>query len=108
MSRWQHLSVRAGPWLRHECEGHADGCDFEFEDPDFADFGREVVYYIRALQEPTPAINGDPLRCVRDERGACIEARPCTSTTSDDECTSEVRERAWSSPIFVTSQPDAQ
>jgi hypothetical protein len=95
------------PWLSHGCDGHAEGCDFEFEDPEFADLGREVVYYVRALQEPTPAINGDPLRCARDERGACIEARPCESTTSDDECLSEIRERAWSSPIFVTAEPDA-
>ena len=61
----------------------------------------DSVYYVRALQEPTPALNGDPLRCIRDERGRCIEARPCLSPTSDDECTAEIQERAWSSPIFV-------
>ncbi len=96
------------PWLRHACSGSPDGCDFEFEDPEFAGTDREIVYYVRALQEPTPAINGDPLRCARDERGFCIEARPCTSPSSDDSCVSEIRERAWSSPIFVSAAPTVE
>ena len=94
------------PWLRHDCTRSEEGCRFEFEDPAFLEGDREIVYYVRALQEPTPAINGDPLRCVRDERGRCVEARPCTSPTTDDSCLSEIQERAWSSPIFLRPAHD--
>ena len=89
------------PWQRYACPPSPDGCRAEFSDPDFVSAESEVVYYARALQEPTPAINGDPLRCIRDERGRCIEARPCQSPTSDDACVSEIQERAWSSPVFL-------
>ena len=103
-------SLIEDPWLLYECPASEEGCTFEFEDPSFAESDREIVYYVRALQEPTPAINGDPLRCVRDELGQCIEARPCTSPTTDDTCLSEIQERAWSSPIFVrpASSQEAQ
>ena len=33
-------------------------CIVEFEDQNFS---RDSVYYVRAIQNPTPAINGSPL-----------------------------------------------
>ena len=71
----------------------------------FVPEGREVIYYVRAIQEPTMAVNAGGLRCERDEAGRCIKVRPCHGdyrTPADDECMAEVEERAWSSPIFVT------
>jgi hypothetical protein len=89
------------PWLRLPCPPDPGGCRVTFEDPDFA---RDTVYYVRALQEPTPAINGDPLRPERDAEGRVVAVRPCFGshrTPDDDACLSPVRERAWSSPIYV-------
>ncbi len=98
------------PWLAHDCPPDPDGCTLEFEDPGFAAGGREVIYYARVLQEPTPAVNGGGLRCVRDADGSCVEARPCYSdprTPPDDDCLADVAERAWASPIFVRWQAPA-
>ncbi|MDG2303635.1 MAG: DUF3604 domain-containing protein [Candidatus Binatia bacterium] len=93
------------PWRSFECAGGHDGCTVEFDDPEFVPGQREYVYYVRALQEPSPAVNGDPMRCERDEEGACVRSNPCPASGPDfdpeDECLSMVQERAWSSPIFV-------
>ena len=66
---------------------------------------REHLYYVRALQERTPAVNGDPMRCTRDAQGRCLTARSCPASGPDfdprDDCLSPVRERAWSSPIWL-------
>jgi hypothetical protein len=92
------------PWRVFECSGEREGCRVSFVDPE-APGERETVYYVRALQEPTPAVNGDPMRCERDEQGRCVKARACSAAgprfEPEDDCLSEVRERAWSSPIFV-------
>ncbi len=92
------------PWRVFPCSGDGEGCRVTFEDPAFGE-APEVVYYARALQAPTPAINGDPLSCERDALGRCVRARPCRSRGYDqpvpEECIAPVRERAWSSPIFV-------
>jgi hypothetical protein len=92
------------PWQTFECDGAPEGCRVTFEDHDDPQ-GRETVYYVRALQEKTPAVNGDPMRCERDATGRCIAARDCPAAgpdfDPDDECLSPVNERAWSSPIFV-------
>ncbi len=79
------------PWLTLACPGDAEGCSVEFEDPEFAEAGRDSVYYVRALQEPTPAVRGNPLV-------------PCPSgylTPPEEDCLAPVEERAWSSPIYV-------
>jgi hypothetical protein len=92
------------PWLRHVCPADPGGCRFDFEDPDHAASGRDAVYYVRALQEPTPAINADTLRVERDAEGRALAVRPCHGgfrTAADDDCLAPARERAWSSPIFV-------
>ena len=93
------------PWLVLPCQDEGRGCRVRFEDREPAD-GRETVYYVRALQQPTPAVNADPMRCERDAQGTCLRARSCPAAGPDfdpaDDCLAPVRERAWSSPIFVT------
>lgn len=93
------------PWRVFPCAPDEAGCVVSFEDPEFAASDREAIYYVRALQEPTEAINGDPMRCERDEAGHCLRAHFCPASgpgfDPDDACLAMVRERAWSSPIFV-------
>jgi hypothetical protein len=92
------------PWKRFACAPDAAGCAIEFEDEDFVVHGGDAVYYVRALQEATPAINGDTLRPQRDASGRVIATEPCYGnylTDEADDCLAAVRERAWSSPIYV-------
>ncbi|MEZ4230921.1 MAG: DUF3604 domain-containing protein [Polyangiaceae bacterium] len=92
------------PWKRVACPQDKDSCEVRFEDPDFVVGRRDVVYYVRAVQEPTPAVNAASLRCERDPSGNCIQPRPCYGdyrTAASDDCLSPNRERAWSSPIFL-------
>jgi len=89
------------PWRRIECEPDPRGCVVRFEDPDFSASGRDALYYARALQEPTPAINGDPLAPERDANGRTRSTQPCLGPGTEDGCPAPVQERAWSSPIFV-------
>jgi len=87
------------PWKVIEC-GESE-CEGTFSDPDF---DSDTSYYIRAIQEPTLAINGDNLRTEFDEQGKAIKVTPCYGdyrTDADDECLAPVEERAWSSPIYV-------
>jgi hypothetical protein len=92
------------PWRRFRCPEGPDGCVISFEDPEYAAAGRDTVYYVRALQAPTPAINGGGLRTRFDEEGQPVAVAPCSGgyqTPAEDECLTPVRERAWSSPIYV-------
>ncbi len=92
------------PWRSFPCPADPAGCTVEFEDPGFRAQGREVLYYVRAVQEPTLAVNAGGLRCVEDESGECVAVQPCYGddrTPADDDCLSEHEERAWSSPIFL-------
>ena len=92
------------PWKVHSCPPDASGCTFEFEDPTFATSGRDTVYYVRAIEEPSPTVNAGNLRCTRDAEGSCIEVNPCYGdyrTDYQDDCLADSEERAWSSPIFV-------
>ena len=91
------------PWRTFPCTPDPAGCALTFEDPEFAASGRDALYYVRALQEPTPAINGSPLSTRFDANGAAVSIDPCWGR--DDRavagCPAPVQERAWSSPIFV-------
>jgi hypothetical protein len=92
------------PWRRFECAPEAGGCRVAFEDPDHPASGRDAVYYARALEVQSPAINGATLRTGFDAAGHAVRTRPCFAdwrTPDADDCLAPVQERAWSSPIFV-------
>ncbi len=98
------------PWRRFDCDaeaqraGRSQGCAVEFDDSGYAESGRDAVYYVRAIQEETPAINGANLRTGFDAQGRPIRISPCYGdyrTADDDDCLAPVQERAWSSPIYV-------
>jgi hypothetical protein len=95
------------PWQRFECSPDPDGCSAVFEDPEFEPSGRDALYYARAIQEETPAVNGGSLRTEFDAAGNALRTHPCFGdyrTPFDDDCLAPVSERAWSSPIFL-NQP---
>jgi len=91
-------------WKRFDCEPNPQGCTAEFTDPEFEADERDMIYYARAIQEPTPHINADNLRTKFDENGKAIAVEPCYSdkrTDPADNCLALTEGRAWSSPIFV-------
>jgi hypothetical protein len=88
------------PWQSLACEPDPAGCVVRFEDPDFAAGGRDAVYYVRAIEEPAPKVNGGQLRCERDAEGDCTRVDLCGADDSDD-CLAPHEPRAWSSPIYV-------
>ncbi len=92
------------PWIRQECPPDPAGCVLEFGDPEFPASGRPAAYTVRALEEPSLAINAGGVRCSYDAGGRCTELEPCYQdyrTARDDDCLSEIEERAWSSPIWL-------
>jgi Protein of unknown function (DUF3604) len=93
------------PWRRLPCAPEPAGCSVEFDDPELQASGRPAIYYVRALQEPTPAVNAGGVRCEYDAKGECVRSHPCYGdyrTPFDDDCLSPNAERAWSSPIYLT------
>jgi hypothetical protein len=92
------------PWRVLPCAPDPAGCVARFDDPEFATGARDAVYYVRAIEEPSPVVNAKNLRCRTDAEGNCLEVRPCYGdwrTPDDDDCAEPSEERAWSSPIFV-------
>ena len=88
-------------WRTFDCEPDPAGCRVEFDDPEFISGGRDVLYYVRAIQEPTLAVNAKNVRC---EDAECTQLEPCYgdyNTSFDDDCLAPLFERAWSSPIFL-------
>ncbi len=95
------------PWRSFDCEPGTEFCEVEFEDREFGSMGREVVYYVRAVQQATATVNGDPFRCDYDAEGNCIKTNYCLGVAEEDDCLSDAAHRAWSSPIFVSYSPGA-
>jgi hypothetical protein len=89
------------PWRVIDCDPDPEGCVATFVDDAFVGEGRDTLYYVRAIETPSPAIAADPLGCRRDEKGRCVQVDPCFGRPDDDNCLAETEERAWSSPIFV-------
>src|SRR4029077_10487626 len=86
------------PWRRIDCAPDPAGCVAEVEDPDFIAAGRDTLYYARAIQQPTPAVNAGGLRCRFDANGNCVEVHPCWGdyrTPYADDCLAPNEERAW-------------
>ncbi|MBD62880.1 MAG: hypothetical protein CMD68_02235 [Gammaproteobacteria bacterium] len=86
-------SLIQDPWKIISCDRTSE-CSIEFEDQNFT---RDSVYYVRAIQEETPAINGSSLS-KRDNFSLC---RGSFRTDFEDNCLSLTNERAWSSPIYL-------
>ena len=93
------------PWKTLPCSGQPTGCVAEFEDGQYTSGSRDTLYYVRAIQAATPAVNAGGLRCTRDDKGKCSDVNPCYGdwrTPYDDDCLAPNEERAWSSPIYLT------
>ena len=90
-------------WRVFDCPADGSGCEFEFEDPDYASGGRSTLYYARVIQEAEPLIVGDPFGCEYDDAGNCISRTYCMgeNAPADEDCTSMAEPRAWSSPIYL-------
>jgi hypothetical protein len=89
------------PWKVLPCDGDASGCVVHFEDPEFPSSERDALYYVRAIEAPSPAVGADPLRCEAGDGDSCAKVNPCWSEPEEDDCLAETEERAWSSPIFL-------
>ncbi len=86
------------PWRSFACPPDGEGCSATFVDEEYPAAGRDTVYYARVFEEPTPAVNGSPLRCQRDDAGRCTETKPCQR---GEPCLDDFAQRAWASPIYV-------
>ncbi|MCP4906591.1 MAG: DUF3604 domain-containing protein, partial [bacterium] len=53
------------PWQVHACPRGRSGCRVTFADSEFDANKRDTVYYVRAIEEASPTINGGGLRCAR-------------------------------------------
>lgn len=97
------------PWRSFDCVPDPLGCAVEFEDEAFASGERDALYYVRAIEEPSLAVNGGLLDCTYDEMGDCVAINPTPQSVEDDRL-APIEERAWSSPIFVnyglSAKPD--
>ena len=89
------------PWKVLPCEPDPNGCTQHFADPEFMKEGRDALYYVRAIEAPSPAVNAGLLRCETDAEGNCVKVTPCIGVPDSDDCLAETEERAWSSPIFL-------
>jgi hypothetical protein len=98
------------PWRSFDCEPSETGCSVEFTDSQFAEEGREAIYYARVLEEPTPTINAENLRTSFDAQGNAASTSPCRGdyrTVESDDCLARANQRAWSSPIFISHDGSA-
>ena len=85
-------------WKTFDCSNN-EFCEITFVDEEFT---RDSVYYIRAIQEPTLAINGKQIEIFSDQnRDTAKICKGSYKTNLEDDCLFPSQERAWSSPIFV-------
>ena len=82
------------PWKIIPCQGTGE-CIIEFEDQNFS---RDSIYYVRAIQEPTLAINGAQ---TKESDSAFQLCKGSYRTDLKDDCLNLANERAWSSPIYI-------
>lgn len=97
-------------WRSFPCDPDPTGCTVEFSDEEFPGSGRDAVYYVRAIEEPSPIANGGNLRTLYDERGNVTAVNPCYGDYrigSNDHCQTSLGHRAWSSPIFLSYAPES-
>jgi hypothetical protein len=83
------------PWKTIPCNGRSE-CVVEFEDENYE---RDSIYYVRAIQEETPAINGEKFLAGSADFKLC---KGSFRTSLNNDCLSNINERAWSSPIYLT------
>ncbi len=101
----QVVGLVEDPWKVFPCQADPAGCVATFTDEQYTTAARDAVYYVRAIEAPSLAVQADPLGCTRDEEtGRCVEVSPCVERPWADDCLAETEERAWSSPIYL-SQP---
>jgi hypothetical protein len=86
------------PWKTIPCPEGPELCVVEFDDASYGELNRDLLYYVRAIQEPTPTVNGGGLRC---NGGDCEPCYGNYRTPVEDDCLVDAEERAWSSPIFL-------
>ena len=94
------------PWKTIDCPADPDGCKVSFVDEEYPSLNRDALYYVRAVQSPSLAVNAGNMRCNYDENGNCIKVNLCFNDhrgDPNDDCLAMNEERAWSSPIFVDS-----
>lgn len=92
-------SLIEDPWRSFRCQPDPAGCAITFTDPDYERDGRASVYYVRAIETPTPAINAGGVNCELDADGRCVDVDLCTD--DDGDCLASYEPKAWSSPIYV-------
>ena len=95
------------PWRVYECAPDPQGCAVRFVDQDFEPGGRDSLYYVRAIEAPSQAVNADNMRCDYAGDGSCQDVNLCTGRETEGDCLAETEQRAWSSPIFVRFGSDA-
>ena len=98
------------PWLVIPCDENMGFCEATIEDSEFLSANRDAAYYVRAIEEPSEAVNGANLGCEYNEKGECVRMENCAhkfhqqfaeGLPTDGNCLATVEERAWSSPIYV-------
>jgi hypothetical protein len=95
------------PWMVLPCSADEETCTVEFSDEEFERSGRDTVYYVRAIEEPSLAVNGAGQQCSRDENGRCVAMVDCGQRGEQgDDCLAMSEQRAWSSPIFIAYEDD--
>ena len=87
-------------WKVLPCPADGNGCMVEFSDPEYITQQRDTTYYVRAIAEARPTINGGLLGVETDPEGNVTGVDRC-DVRGDSDCLKDKEPRAWSSPIFL-------